>query len=290
MSITDAIEEAKKYKEEDDMEMDSEEDEVEIEEKMDAETKKTAKETDMQEDVDALISGEELSEEFKEKAATIFEAAVLKRVKDEMTSLEEEYETKFAEQLEEQVDQIKEGLIEQVDGYLDYMVEQWVARNEIALENGMKSEIMEDFMGGLKSLFKEHYIDIPEEKFDLVESLEDKVQSLTDKLNEETANNVKINKTVKALQAKSIVEENSMGLTETEKEKFNDLVESLEVSDMDSFANKVKTIRECYFTQKPTKKVDTIITDKPVLEETYTPKVNVNPQMKSYLSILDSLK
>jgi len=246
--------------------------------------------SNMKEDVDALISGEELSEEFKEKAATIFEAAVLKRVKEELTSIEESFEEKYAEQLDEQVEQIKEGLIEQVDGYLDYMVEQWVERNEIALENGMKSDIMEDFMSGLKSLFKEHYIDIPDEKLDLVESLEDKVQDLTEKLNEETSNNIKISKKIKALEAKAIVEEQNQGLTETEKEKFNALIEELDVTDLTSFSNKVKTIRESYFTQKPTKTVETIVTDKPVIEEETKPKQFSNPQMKSYLSILDSLK
>ena len=130
------------------------------------------------EDIDALVSGEELTEEFKQKAATIFEAAVLTRVKQEVARLDEAYQV----QLDERVEEIKEGLVEKVDGYLDYVVEQWMKDNEIALESGMKSEILEGFVSGLKGLFEQHYIEVPEEKFDVLGSMQEQIAGLTTKL------------------------------------------------------------------------------------------------------------
>jgi len=135
---------------------------------------------DVSEDVSALVEGEELSEDFKTKAATIFEAAVVSRVKAELASLEEEFETR----LDEEVETIKEGLVDKVDGYLDYVVEQWIERNEIALESGIKSDILEGFVGGLKDLFEQHYIDVPEEKFDVMGEMESKIAELEARLDD----------------------------------------------------------------------------------------------------------
>ena len=134
------------------------------------------------------VNGEDLSEEFRQKATTIFEAAVMTRVNEELARIEEEFDSRLQVAIEEN----KEGLVEQVDGYLDYVVEQWIAQNEIALEHGMKSEIMEGFVAGMKSLFEEHYIDVPEEKYDLVGSLEEEVEALEAKLNEQVAANVEL--------------------------------------------------------------------------------------------------
>jgi hypothetical protein len=240
---------------------------------------------DIKEDVAALVDGEELTEEFKQKAATIFEAAVMSRVKQEVAKLDEAYEVK----LSEQVEQIKEGLVEKVDGYLDYVVEQWMTQNEIALESGMKSDILEGFVGGLKSLFEEHYIDIPEEKFDVLGSLEEQVEELQSKLDEQMEANVDLNQELSTYQVAQIISDLSEGLVETDKEKFHALVEELEFDGVDTFQKKAQTIRESYFTNKATVKtvVESVVTDTPVIlaEEKVVPA-----HMKGYLSILDNLK
>jgi hypothetical protein len=242
----------------------------------------------MKEDIEALVSGEELTEEFKEKAATIFEAAVLSRVKQEVAKLDEAYEA----QLSEQVESIKEGLVEKVDGYLDYVVEQWMEQNEIALERGMKSEILEGFVGGLKSLFEEHYIDIPEEKFDVLGALEEEVETLNGKLNEQLASNVELNKQLSEFQIEHVKTVVSEGLVDTDKEKFFALIEELEFDDVETFAKKAQTIRESYFTNKATTPVvESVVTDAPVsLTEEADTRKYVDPQMKGYLSVLDNLK
>ena len=177
----------------------------------------------VKEDVDALINGEDLSEEFKAKAATIFEAAVVTRVKNEVSRLEEEYNAK----LEESMEQYQEGLVEKVDGYLDYIVEQWIAQNEIALERGMKSEILEGFVSSLKGVFEEHYIDVPEEKFDVLGSLEEQVEQLEAKLDEQLSANIELSKVLSEMKRSEIIGEVSEGLTDTEVEKFKGLAEEL---------------------------------------------------------------
>lgn len=240
---------------------------------------------DIKEDVAALVNGEDLSEEFKQKAATIFEAAVLNRVKQEVAKLEEGYDAK----LQEEVEQIKEGLVEKVDGYLDYIVEQWIAQNEIALESGMKSDILEGFVHGLKNLFTESWIDIPEEKFDVLGALEEQVQELSAKLDEQVEANVELNQELAGYQVRQIVDELSEGLVETDKEKFVALVEELEFDGVESFEKKVQTIRESYFTNKATTKpvVNTVVTDEPVViaEEKFVPA-----EMRNYVTALSNLK
>ena len=239
----------------------------------------------VKEDMDALFNGEELSEEFKTKATTIYEAAVMARVKEEVVRLEKEFDAK----LEEQVAQNIEGIVEQVDGYLGYIAEQWIANNEIALERGMKSEILEGFISGLKDLFEEHYIDIPEEKFDVLADMESKVEELEEKLNEQVAANVEMSKTISLQKREHIVKTVSEGLTDTETEKFNTLVEELSFEDADSFEKKVKTIRENYFTTKVTSGIASVVTDAPV--EELTEQVNkVDPTMSAYLSALNKNK
>jgi hypothetical protein len=246
---------------------------------------KTAREitVDVTEDVAALTNGEDLSEEFKTKAATIFEAAVITRVKAEVTKLQEEFDTKLAEQVEE----VKEGLVEKVDGYLNYVVEQWIAQNEIALESGMKSEILESFVEGMKGLFAEHYIEVPEEKFDVLGDMQEKLEQLETKLNETVATNVDLTKQINEQKRIASVVEAADGLADTDVEKFKGLAEELSYEDADSFKKKLQTIRENYFTNKSTTLVESVVTDSPVITEEFKA---VDPTMKSYLSVLNSIK
>jgi len=240
---------------------------------------------DIKDDINALTEGEDLTEEFKQKAATIFEAAVMNRVKQEVAKLDEANQIA----LDEQVEQIKEGLVEKVDGYLDYIVEQWITQNEIALERGMKSEILEGFVSGLKSLFEQSYIDIPEEKFDVLGTLEEEVDGLNAKLDEQLAANVELNKELATYQVSKITADLSEGLVETDKEKFHALVEELEFNGVESFQKKAQTIRESYFTNKVTTKtvVESVVTDAPI---TLTEEKNYTPQIKGYMAALDNLK
>jgi hypothetical protein len=236
------------------------------------------------EDVEALINGEDLTEEFKAKAATIFEAAIITRVKQEVTRLEEEFEAR----LEEEAAKNQEGLVEKVDGYLNYIVEQWFTQNEIALESGMKSEILEGFVSGLKGLFEEHYIDVPEEKFDVLGALEEQNSELQAKLDEQVAANVELNKALNESTRDEIVDGALDGLTETDKEKFLDLAEELAFEDAESFAKKVQTIRENYFTNKASTLVESVVTDTPV--DMIAEEKAVDPSVKRYMSALNNIK
>jgi uncharacterized cupredoxin-like copper-binding protein len=237
------------------------------------------------EDVEALINGEDLTEEFKAKAATIFEAAIITRVKQEVTRLEEEFEAR----LQEEAAKNQEGLVEKVDGYLNYIVEQWFTQNEIALESGMKSEILEGFVSGLKGLFEEHYIDIPEEKFDVLGALEEQNAELQAKLDEQVATNVELSKVINEATRESIIDDALDGLTETDKEKFLGLAEELSFDGVESFEKKVQTIRENYFTNKAsTTIVESVVTDTPI--ETLTEEKAVDPSIRKYMSALNNIK
>jgi hypothetical protein len=240
--------------------------------------------TSVKEDVDALMAGEELSEEFRQKAETIFEAAVMTRVKSEVARIEEEFESKLAEAVAKNT----EGIVEQVDGYLGYIAEQWMTQNEIALERGMKSDILEGFIGGLKNLFEEHYIDIPEEKFDVLGEMESKIDELEAKLNEQVSANIELSKTLAESSRAEIVKTVSEGLTDTETEKFMSLVEELSYEDQASFETKVKTIRENYFTTKAAT-VQSVVTDAPVEALTEEKKVTLDPAMSAYAAQLNKL-
>ena len=197
-----------------------------------------------QEHVNALIAGQDdLSEEFKEKAATVFESAVNSKVKE----IAESMEADVKETYEQDVAKHKEELTEEVDSYLVYVVEEWMKENEIALERGIKGEIAEDFITGLKKLFAEHYIDVPDERYNVLEDQAAKIESLEKKLNEQIEKNVELNKDNAVKTRKEIMSEASNGLADTAKEKFAKLVEEIEWSDADSFKTKCETIKESYF-------------------------------------------
>ena len=207
---------------------------------------KEESELDIKADVDALVGDSDLSEEFKQKAATIFEAAIKAKVKEESQRLQGEYETKLKEDTETH----KAELVEKVDSYLNYVVEEWMQENKIAIERGIKGEIAEDFIGGLKKLFEDHYIDVPDEKYNVLEDQASKIEDLEKKLNEEIQKNVDLNKSNGELKKEEIIAKSSEDLTDVQKEKFNKLAEEVEYSSEEDFTSKVKTIKESYFGAK----------------------------------------
>lgn len=234
-------------------------------------------------DIKALTEGEELSEEFIAKATTIFEAAVVTRVKQEFAKLEEEFDEKVASTSS----QLHEALVEKIDGYLDYIVEKWVADNEVAIETGIKVNMMENFIEGMKGLFQESYIDVPEDKYDLLGSLEEKVDTLSTKLTESTDIIVEQRKELNAMKRDSILKEISEGLALTEAEKLKSLVDELEFESADTFSAKVKTLKESYFTKKSSKTiVESVVTDSNVLDEDVKPLV-LDPAINQYVQLLN---
>ena len=202
------------------------------------------KSIDVSEHVNALVDGEgDLSEDFKKKAATVFEAAVKSKVRSEVERMEEDYRN----ELEENMNATKDELTEKVDTYLNYVVEEWMKENELAVERGIRTEIAEDFITGLKDLFKEHYIDVPEEKFDVLESMAKEKEELEKKLNEEMAKNVELSKSNSVFSKEKIFSEASEGLADTETEKLKELAENIEFKDEQDFSKKLDTIKESYF-------------------------------------------
>ena len=201
-------------------------------------------EIDLTDDVKALVSADaDLSEEFKDKAATIFETAVKTRIKEQSAILEAQFEEKLASETET----VKEAMVEKVDSYLNYVVEEWMKENELAVERGIRTEIAEDFITGLKGLFKEHYIDVPEEKYNVLDDLTGQVKDLESKLNEQIEKNVNLSKDASELQREKLVVSVSEDLADTEKEKFTSMAENVEYDSAEKFQEKLETIKESYF-------------------------------------------
>ena len=237
---------------------------------------------DVTADVDALVKDEDLSEEFKSKAATIFEAAVNSKVKEAKKKMMAGYE----EKLKEESEKAKGELVEKVDSYLSYVVEEWMKENELALERGIKGEIAEDFISGLKKLFEEHYISVPDEKYDVLEDQASKIDSLEKKLNEEIEKNVELNKENSEPKRASIVAEMGEDLAETSKEKFNKLAEEVEYKNEEDFKAKVSTIKESYFGAK--KEASSDIDDVAVGES--TENVDLSKSMAAYTAAITKTK
>ena len=242
---------------------------------------------DVSADVDALLNGEDLSEEFKTKAATIFEAAVMTRVKAEVLSLEES----FASKLEEEKEVLKNGLIDHIDGFLNVMVEQWMEDNEVALESGIKNEISEKLITGLHSLFTENYIEVPESKIDLVAGIELELAEKTKQLEEALSVNVNLNKTINEEKREALVSNFSKDLTDVDAGKFRDLVEELSFESIDTFEGKLKTIKENYFTKKSGLNIikEVLISDDPVEENGVEKTEEISPIMARYVNQLKQL-
>ena len=234
-------------------------------------------EINVKEDIAALVQGEELSEEFKSKAATIFEAAVHQKVMEVSSEKIDELEKEFQENLQEEIVSFRDELTEKVDGYLNYVVEEWMKENELALESSLRSEITEEFMGGLKNLFTEHYIEVPDEKVDIVENLFDKVEELEEKLNSQIEENVKTKDELNDYRKNKILEEVCDDLADTQAEKMKSLVDGVTYEEnADDFENKVKMIKESYFPnqvkQDENIEQEDVVSEEEVSEE--SPKMN----------------
>ena len=238
-------------------------------------------EYDMEDDVNALLGGEELSEEFKAKAKTIFEAAINAKVAEIRATIEEEHEAKLAEEVAEE----KEALQERVDSYLEYVSDEWMEENQLAIEHGLKTELTESFLSGMRSLFEDNYVTIPDDKYDVLESMVEKLDDMETKLNEQIEKNIGLNKRLSESVADGILDTVSDGLASTQKEKLAPLVESVEFESETEYRNKLETLKESYFPGKTsTAKTETLTEGEDV------PPALATGSMASYLKTLSAFK
>ena len=245
------------------------------------EEQEAAPEYSIEEDVEALLGEEELSEDFKDKAKTIFEAAINSKV----AAIKETIVTEYEERLVEEVSTIKEALAERVDSYLEYVAEEWFTENTLAIEGGLKEELTQSFMTGLKGLFEEHYVSIPDDKYNVLESMVEKLDEMETKLNEQIEKNVSLNKRLAESVADGILDEISEGLADTQKDKLASLAESIEFDSEEEYREKLETLREAYFPSKtasPSAKTETLSEGVDVTPET------VSGSMAAYLKTLQS--
>ena len=262
-------------------EIETEEEVLEEEEIVSESDEVTEESVDIEEDVNALLGGEELSEEFKEKARVIFEAALTSKIKE----IQETLEVQFEEKLNEEREALKGTLTERVDAYLEYVCEEWMTENELAIEHGLKTEMTESFLSGMKGLFEEHYVTIPEEKYDVLESMVEKLDDMETKLNEQIEKNIGLNKRLAESSADSILTQVSEGLAQTQKEKLASLSESVEFESEEEYREKLETLKESYFSSKPqssSAKTETLSEGVDVSTESYT------GSMDAYLRTLGS--
>ena len=239
----------------------------------------TVAEYDFSGDLDALVESEAtLSDGFKDKAATIFEAAVKSKLSEEIARIEESY----GEELAEEIASTKSDLVEKIDSYLNYVVENWMSENQIAIQSGLRAEIAENFMNGLKDLFVESYVEVPESKVDLVDDLAEQVEELETALNSQTSKNIEMTEELELFQRYEVIREHAHGLAETEVEKLAALAEDLDFIDEETFSAKVKTIKESYFTKEV--KTAEVVDD--LIESTADNSVEVSSVMDSYLQAL----
>ena len=265
-------------------------DEVELEDSQEvvAETEVTTEDTveeetveiDIEADVNALLGGEELSEEFREKAKTVFEAALQSKV----NQLAEDMQAKFDEKLVEEVESTKSELAERVDAYLEYVSEEWFVENELAIEHGLKTELTESFLGGMKSLFEEHYVQIPDDKYDVLESMVEKLDDMETKLNEQIEKNITLNGRLGESVASGILDQVSDGLAATQKEKLASLSESVEFESEGQYREKLETLKESYFPGNTPK-----ATGETISETVDVSQGDVSGSMASYLKTLHAV-
>jgi len=240
--------------------------------------KKEKMKEQMEQDVDALLSGENLSEEFKDKATTIFEAAVIARTQAVM----EDIEQALFEEFEVAVEEIKEDLATKLDDYINYMAEEWLKENHLAVEKGLRAEIVESFIEGMKGLFEEHYIDIPEEKVDIVEGLTSKVEELETSLNEQIQAAVELKKELNESKKTEAIHAVCEGLTQTQVEKMKSLAEGVEFTTDDEFADKLVTLRESYFNESINTSGSSALNEEVLIEDDKKPTGHVDAEIAQY--------
>jgi len=264
--------EAKKEKKEKEEEDEEDEDEEEDED--------MKEEYSIEEDVNALLGGEELSEQFKEKAKTIFEAAL----KSKVTEIKEALEVQYEERLSEEIEEVKEELKNRVDSYLEYVSDEWFAENTLVIEKGLKTEMTESFLTGMKQLFEEHYVTIPEDKYDVLESMVEKLDEMETKLNEQIEKNISLNKRLAESVADGILDQVSEGLALTQKDKLASLAESVEFESEEEYREKLETLKEAYFSRSasPSAKTETLSEGVSVAHE------SVSNSMATYLKTLSA--
>ena len=240
-------------------------------------------EYDLEQDVSALLSGEELSEEFQEKARTIFETAI----KAKVAEVKEELKAQYEEQLTEEVATIKESLTDRLDGYLEYVADEWFTENQLAVEAGLKADMSESFLQGMKGLFEEHYVNIPEEKYDVLNSMVEKLDEMESKLNEQIEKNVSLNKRLAESVADGIFDEIAEGLALSQKEKLASLAESVEFGSENEYREKLVALKESYFPSKtaaPQTKTETLTEGADVAGESVSPSIASYAQMLTRMS------
>jgi hypothetical protein len=268
--------------EEDDEEGDQVEEETEGDEEEEVVVEEEVEEEfNIDEDVNALLEGEDLSEEFQEKARTIFEAALRSKVSEIKETLEEQYATVLAEEVEE----IKTELAERLDAYLEYVADEWIQENALVIENGLKTEMTESFLSGMKSLFEEHYVSIPEEKYDVLENMVEKLDEMETKLNEQIEKNVSLNKRLAESVADGIFEQVSDGLAATQKDKLASLAESIEFESESEYREKLETLKESYF---PSRVVSPSARTETLSEGLDSTPESISGPMASYLKTLSA--
>ncbi len=249
----------------------------------DEEDDEMKEEFSIEEDVNALLDGEDLSEEFQEKARTIFEAAIRSKVYEIQESLEEQY----AVALQEEVEEIKSELSERVDAYLEYVSGEWMEENALVIENGLKTEMTESFLQGMKGLFEDHYVSIPEDKYDVLESMVEKLDEMETKLNEQIERNVSLNKRLAESVADGIFEQVSDGLADTQKDKLASLAESVEFESEEEYREKLETLRESYF---PSRAVSPSARTETLSEGLDSSPETISGSMATYLKTLSAFR
>ena len=271
-------------------------DEVEIEDSQEVVSEDQSEETteeaivdesiNIEDDVNALLGGEELSEEFKEKAKKIFEAALNSKIKEIQDTLEIQYEQKLNEEKEE----LKVSLQERVDSYLEYVAEEWMTENQLAIEHGLKTEMTESFLSGMKGLFEEHYVTIPEDKYDVLESMVEKLDDMETKLNEQIDKNIGLNKRLGESVATGILESVSDGLAATQKEKLASLAESVEFESEQKYREKLEVLKESYFTRTTNESAKEVSKAQTLSEGVDSTPAPVSSGMDAYLNALGAFK
>ena len=246
-------------------------------------TEEVVDEYNMEEDVNALLAGEELSEEFQEKARTIFEAAINSKV----AGIKEELEQQYAVAFEEEMKEVKESLAERVDSYLEYVADEWFNENALAIEKGLQSEMTESFLSGMKDLFEAHYVTIPEDKYDAFVGMTNKLDEMETKLNEQLEKNISLNKRLSEANASGILDQISEGLAQTQKEKLASLAESVEFESEAQYREKLETLKESYFNSK---KESSVAKTESISEGVDSSPASITGSMDQYLRMMNSFK